>query len=55
MLTPLDFSQNKIPTPSEACTDSFCSGEHNVQTVENNQDNFDNWKTVLKIVKIVLC
>ena len=41
MLTPLDFSQDTIPTASEASEDSFCSGEHNVQTVENNQDNFD--------------
>ena len=41
-LTPLDFPQNTIPTPSEASEDSFCSGEHNVQTVENNQDNFDS-------------
>ena len=38
MLTP----QNTIPTPSEVFEDSFCSGEHNVQTVENNQDNFDS-------------
>ena len=42
MLTPLAFPQNTIPPPSEASEDSFCSGEHNVQTVENNQDNFDS-------------
>ena len=42
VLTPLDFPRNTIPTPSEASEDSFCSGKHNVQTVENNQDNFDS-------------
>ena len=42
MLTPLDLPQNTIPNPSEASEDSFCSGEHDVQTVENNQDNFDS-------------
>ena len=42
VLTPLDYPQNTIPTPSEASEYSFCSGEHNVQTVENNQDNLDS-------------
>ena len=35
MLIPLDLPQNTISTPNE---DSFCSGDHNVQTGENNQD-----------------
>ena len=43
MLIPLDFPQNTIPTPRKPQSeDSFCSREHSVQTVENNQDNFDS-------------
>ena len=40
--TPLSLPQSTLLTPSEPSEDSFCSGDHNVQAVENSQDSFDS-------------
>ena len=44
VLTPLDFPQNTIPTPSEASENSFCS--------ENI--TFKQWKTIRMILIVAL-